>query len=54
MTMENDKRIQVQISLLLVDATVVAAMLGVSRRTVYSLQSTGELGPQGKTERVPR
>jgi predicted DNA-binding transcriptional regulator AlpA len=43
--MEAVKAIQVQVQPLLVDADGVAVMLGVSRRTVYSMQSTGELGP---------
>ncbi len=37
--------LSVQVAPLLVDANGVAAMLNVSRRTVYSMQSTGELGP---------
>jgi predicted DNA-binding transcriptional regulator AlpA len=37
--------IQVTLTPLLVDADAVAAILGVSRRTVYAMQSTGELGP---------
>jgi len=39
----------VAVTPLLVDANGVAALLGVSRRTVYSMQSTGELGPMALT-----
>jgi len=44
-----DKVIQMALAPLLVDADGVAVMLGVSRRTVYSMQSTGELGPMALT-----
>jgi len=41
--------VQVAITPLLIDADGVGVMLGVSRRTVYSMQSTGELGPMALT-----
>ncbi len=37
--------LQVNLPPLLTDAEGVAAMLHVSRRTVYGMQSSGELGP---------
>ena len=43
------KKVQVAVTPLLVSADGVAAMLGVSRRTVYSMHSTGELGPMPLT-----
>ncbi len=46
---ETSRKIQVSLAPLLIDADGVAAMLGVSRRTVYSMQSTGELGPMALT-----
>ena len=39
----------VALSPLLTGADGVAVMLGVSRRTVYSMQSSGELGPMALT-----
>jgi predicted DNA-binding transcriptional regulator AlpA len=44
-----NRRIQAAVTPLLIGADGVAAMLGVSRRTVYSMQSTGELGPMALT-----
>jgi predicted DNA-binding transcriptional regulator AlpA len=44
-----DRLIQIALTPLLIDADGVAVMLGVSRRTVYSMQSTGELGPMALT-----
>jgi predicted DNA-binding transcriptional regulator AlpA len=41
--------IQIALTPLLIDADGVAVLLGVSRRTVYSMQSTGELGPMALT-----
>ncbi|MEN6576948.1 MAG: helix-turn-helix domain-containing protein [Phycisphaerales bacterium] len=46
---EVNRSIHVAVTPLLIDADGVAAMLGVSRRTVYSMQSTGELGPMALT-----
>jgi predicted DNA-binding transcriptional regulator AlpA len=46
---EQTSVLQVAISPLLVDAAAVGRLLGVSRRTVYSMQSTGELGPMALT-----
>jgi predicted DNA-binding transcriptional regulator AlpA len=47
--MNTNPRIELGLPPLLVDADGVAAMLGVSRRTVYSMQSSGELGPMALT-----
>ena len=47
--MSSDSTIQMALPPLLVDADGVAAMLHVSRRTVYGMQSTGELGPMALT-----
>jgi len=49
MKTETDKVIHVALTPLLIDAEGVAAMLQVSRRTVYGMQSTGELGPMALT-----
>lgn len=46
---ETDRGIHMSMTPLLIDAAKVAVMLGVSRRTVYSMQSTGELGPMALT-----
>ncbi len=43
------REIQIALTPLLTDADGVAVMLGVSRRTVYKMQSTGELGPKALT-----
>jgi predicted DNA-binding transcriptional regulator AlpA len=48
-SMGSDKGISVSLTPLLIDAGGVAVLLGVSRRTVYSMQSTGELGPMALT-----
>ncbi len=48
--MESDGRIiSISLTPLLIDADGVAVMLGVSRRTVYAMQSSGELGPMALT-----
>jgi predicted DNA-binding transcriptional regulator AlpA len=47
--MDSEKVISVALAPLLINAAGVAIMLGVSRRTVYSMQSTGELGPMALT-----
>ena len=48
-TTHSDRGIQIAVTPLLIDAAGVAVMLGISRRTVYSMQSTGELGPMALT-----
>lgn len=46
---ETNGKMQIAMPPLLLDADGVAVLLGVSRRTVYSMQSTGELGPMALT-----